>query len=76
MACLRGSGESPKRGLNRRKLTPRRQGLARECWSIGRASQFSRYLLETPGSFDQDTNARASAVKLNRNRYSRAFVAI
>jgi hypothetical protein len=26
--------------------------------------------------FDQDTNARASAVKLNKNSYSRAFVAL
>ena len=41
-----------------------------------RASQFSRYLLETAGSFDQDTNARASAAKLNKNSYSRAFVAL
>jgi hypothetical protein len=41
-----------------------------------RASQFSCYLLETAGSFDQDTNARASAVKLNKNSYSRAFVAL
>ena len=40
------------------------------------ASQFSRYLLETTGSFDRDTNARASAVKINKNSYSRAFVAL
>jgi hypothetical protein len=36
----------------------------------GRASQFSRYLLETAESFDQDTNAQASAVKLNEKSYS------
>jgi hypothetical protein len=41
-----------------------------------RASQFSRCLLETAGSFDRDTNARASAVKLNKDSYSRAFVAL
>ena len=35
VACVRGSGESPERRLNGRKLTPRRQGLAREGWSIG-----------------------------------------
>jgi hypothetical protein len=50
--------------------------LRSECVSIDRASQFSRYLLDTAGSFDQDTNARASAVKLNKNSYSRAFVAL
>jgi hypothetical protein len=44
-------------------------------FEFNRASQFSRYLLETAGSLDQDTNARASAVKLNKNSYSRAFVA-
>jgi hypothetical protein len=46
-----------------------------ESFKTDRASQFSRYLLETAGSFDQDTNARASAAKLNKNSYSRAFVA-
>jgi hypothetical protein len=40
------------------------------------ASQFFRYLLETAGSIDQDTNARASAAKLRKNSYSRAFVAL
>jgi hypothetical protein len=45
------------------------------CGWLRRASQFSRYLLETAGSFDQDTNARASVAKLNKNSYSRAFVA-
>jgi hypothetical protein len=40
-----------------------------------RASQFTRHILETVGSFDQDTNARACAAKLNENSYSRAFVA-
>jgi hypothetical protein len=44
--------------------------------SIVRASQFSCYLLETAGSFDRDTHARASAVKLNKNSYFRAFVAL
>jgi hypothetical protein len=42
---------------------------------LGRASQFSRYLLETTGSFDQDTNARATAAKLTKNSSTRAFVA-
>jgi hypothetical protein len=42
----------------------------------GRVSQFSRHLLETAGSFDQDTNARASAAKLNKNSNSGAFVAV
>jgi hypothetical protein len=46
------------------------------CGWLRRSSQFSRYLLETAGSFDQDTNARASVAKLNKNRYSRAFVAL
>jgi hypothetical protein len=45
------------------------------CEAPDGASQFSRYLLETAGSFDQDTNARASAAKLNKNSCSRAFVA-
>jgi hypothetical protein len=44
-------------------------------WGDRRASQFSRHLLATVGSFDQDTNVRACAAKLNKNSYSRAFVA-
>jgi hypothetical protein len=39
-------------------------------------SQFSRYPFEIAGSFGRDTNARASAAKLNKNSYSRAFVAL
>lgn len=35
MACVRGSGESPERRLNGRKLTPTRQGLTREACPRG-----------------------------------------
>ncbi len=42
---------------------------------ISGSLQFSRYPLETAGSFDQDTHARACAAKLNTNSYSPAFMA-
>jgi hypothetical protein len=43
---------------------------------VCRASQFSRYLLKKASISERDKNARASAAKLNKNSYSRAFVAI
>jgi hypothetical protein len=44
-------------------------------YSIGRASQFSRYLPGAVGSLDGDKNARAGVIKFIKNNAFRAFLA-